>query len=285
MITTEIGTTDHAREFREQGFTVVRGFFSKEETRHFLEEVERCAREDQEGVTAAGLTDNGINYIGSIFLRSKFVQQKLSEQRLIDFLRPIAGGDLWITMDQAVSKGPGAGIFRWHQDNGYTGLKTEHFQLWIALTETTKQNGALKLAPGSHKRGRLPHKYITSGQVEVLAPIGEEVCIDATAGDIILFSSLMLHSTGPNEADTTRVAYVAEYMPLSDYAFGLGEKRFNPPYFIVAENGKSNPHFVDRQPGASSLRNQLLYLGPRIEHATKSALRPVRNVVKSLVNK
>lgn len=279
MVATATETTDYAREFHEQGFTVVRGFFSKEETQLFLKEVERCASEDK---TTAGLTDNGIVYTGRIFLRSEYVQQKLADQRLIDFLRPIAGDNLWITMDQAVSKQPGAGIFRWHQDNGYTGLKTEHFQLWIALTETTQQNGALKLAPGSHKRGQLPHKYITSGQVEVQAPIGEEVVIDATAGDVILFSSLMLHATGPNEADTTRVAYVAEYMPMSDYAFGTGKNRYKPPFFIVAEQGKSNPHFVNHQPAAMNVRNQLLYLGPRIENMAKDALRPVRNTVKSL---
>jgi ectoine hydroxylase-related dioxygenase (phytanoyl-CoA dioxygenase family) len=280
MITTETEATSYVHEFRDQGFTVVRGFFSKEETKQFLNEVERCAREDE---TAASLTDNGITYTGKIFLRSEFVQQKLADQRLIDFLRPIAGDNLWITMDQAVSKEPGAGIFRWHQDNGYTGLKTEHFQLWVALTETTQQNGALKLAPGSHKRGVLPHKYITSGQVEVQAPIGAEVCIDATAGDVILFSSLMLHATGPNEADRRRLAYVAEYMPLSDYAFGVGASRYNPPYFIVAEDGKSNPHFVNRQPGAMSLRNQMLYLGPRVKHTAKTLLRPIRSAVRAVL--
>lgn len=266
------GAHDHAREFREQGFTVARGFFSTQEAAQLLAEVERCASED---TTPSELTGRGIVYTGAIFLRSEIARNLIAHPRVVEFLKPIAGGDLWVTMDQAVTKHPGAGVFRWHQDNGYNSIKTEHFQLWIALTETSQQNGALMLAPGSHKRGLLPHKYLGAGQMEVQADVGETACIDATAGDMILFSSLMLHSTGPNQAGTTRVAYVAEFMRLSEFA-----PNARPPYFVVAEGGNSNPHFVEKQLGARSVKNQLLYLGPRLTLAAKNCLRPIRNAFR-----
>jgi ectoine hydroxylase-related dioxygenase (phytanoyl-CoA dioxygenase family) len=260
----------HAREYREQGFTVARGFFTKQQARELLAEVERCARADA-GPTE--LTDGGIVYTGGIFMRSESTRKLLADQRVIDFIKPIAGPNLWITMDQAVTKHPGAGVFRWHQDNGYNKLKTEHFQVWIALTKTRLKNGALTLAPGSHKRGLLPHKFMGAGQMEVDAEIGETVSIDADEGDLIIFSSLMLHCTGPNEADSTRVAYVAEYMPLHEFAPDL-----KAPFFVAAEAGKSNPHFVQSQLGARSVKNQLMYLGPRLSKTAKNALRPVRDV-------
>ncbi|MFM2417484.1 MAG: hypothetical protein RL385_2207 [Pseudomonadota bacterium] len=173
------------REFREQGFTVARGFFSKEEAARVLADVEACIEDDKKRPST--LTHNGIVYTGAIFNRCEYTRALLASQRLIDFISPIAGGDLWVAMDQAVTKHPGAGIFRWHQDNGYNRIKVEHFQLWIALTETRLSNGALMLAPGSHKRGLLPHKFMGEGQMEVDAPVGESVVIDATAGDVILF--------------------------------------------------------------------------------------------------
>lgn len=261
----------HAREYREQGFTVARGFFTPEQARELHAEVERCACADA-GPTE--LTEGGIVYTGGIFMRSESTRKLLADQRVVDFLKPIAGPDLWVTMDQAVTKHPGAGVFRWHQDNGYNKLKTEHFQLWIALTKTRLKNGALTLAPGSHRRGLLPHRFMGSGQMEVDAEIGETLSIDADEGDLIVFSSLMLHCTGPNEADSTRVAYVAEYMPLNDFAPDMG-----PPYFVVCEAGKSNPHFVQEQAGARSVKNQLMYLGPRITRTAKNALRPLRNAL------
>lgn len=270
----EQSAVDHAREFREQGFTVLKGFFSKQQAAELLSEIERCAELDAD--RPANLSGGGIRYTGAIFLRSKLTRELLADQRIIDLLNPIAGGDLWITLDQAVTKYPGAGVFRWHQDNGYNNLKREHFQLWIACTPTRKQNGALMLAPGSHKRGLLPHRLEEIGQMEVQAEIGDTVTVDADAGDVILFSSLALHCTGPNEADSERVAYVAEYMRMSDYA-----PNSDQPFFVAARDGVSNPHFTDKKPGARSLRNQLLYLRPRLTEAVKKPLRAVRDSLRS----
>ena len=258
-------------EFRQQGFTVARGFFSKAEVATVLAEVEqRMSHED----TQDQLTDGGLVFTANVFKRSPVVQAFLTQQRLIDLLEPIAGGDLWVRWDQAVSKHPGAGEFRWHQDNGYNRLRTEHFQVWIALTETRNQNGALWLAPGSHRRGLLPHARVVGQQIEVQADVGESVCIDATAGDVVVFSSLMLHRTGPNEADSTRVAYVAEYMPLSDADFGL-----EGPFFVAATGGRSDPRFVRRPPGELSLRNQLLYARPRIRRLVARTRHSLRHLL------
>jgi len=263
-----------AQEFQEQGFTVASGFFSQADAATLLAEVERWMSHE---VTHDRLTEGGLIFTGNVFKNSPVVQAFLAQQRLIDFLKPIAGGDLWVRHDQAVSKRPGAGEFRWHQDNGYNQLRTQHFQVWIALTETRNQNGALWLAPGSHKRGLLPHTLVSGAQIEVQAPVGEPLCIDATVGDMIVFSSLMLHRTGPNEADSTRVAYVAEYMPMTDYDY-----RVAGPYFVAATGGKSDPHFVRFPPGGMSLKNQLLYLRPRIGSLIGRVRRPLRTLRNTL---
>ena len=265
-------TADRANEYSEQGYTVFRNCFSKSEAAALLEEVERCAALDD---FESSLSAKGIRYSGAVFLRSEICRSMLTDRRIIDLITPIAGGDLWVCMDQAVTKYPGAGVFRWHQDNGYNRLRREHFQLWIALTPTRKKNGALTLAPGSHKRGLLPHTYAGVGQMEVAADIGETVTIDADAGDVILFSSMMLHCTGPNEADTQRVAYVAEYMRMQDFA-----PKSTPPYFVAATGGEPNPHFTNRKPGARSVRNQLMYLGPRIGEAMRSSVRSLRKTLR-----
>jgi hypothetical protein len=264
---------ERVTEFRERGYTVARGFFGKAETSRLLAEVQRLSKAPGR---QSSLSDGGLSFSHNLFKQSQPFRDSITQQKVIDFIAPIAGRDLWVRWDQAVTKSPGAGVFRWHQDNGYNNLRTEHFQLWIALTETRNQNGGLWLAPGSHRRGRLPHKRIpgTAGQVEVQAEIGPDpVCIDATVGDLILFSSLMLHRTGPNDADTDRVAYVAEFMPHRDYDFGI-----DGPYLIAATGGVSTPRFVNMQPGALSIRNQLLYLGPRAHRWISSARRAFEQV-------
>lgn len=230
--------------------------------------------------TQDGLTEGGLVFTANVFKQSETFQKFISQQRIIDFLAPIAGGDLWVRWDQAVTKRPGAGVFRWHQDNGYNSLLTEHYQLWIALTETRNQNGGLWLAPGSHKRGLLPHSKVAGFQIEVQAEVGDSICIDANIGDVVLFSSLMLHRTGPNTADSTRVAYVAEYMPCADYDFAL-----EGPYFIASKGGVSDPHFVQRQPGALRLKNQLMYWRPRTRVLVSKLKEPLRAVKRAIQQK
>jgi hypothetical protein len=61
-------------------------------------------------------------------------------------------------------------------------------------------------------------------------------------------------------------------MKLGDYAPNAGA-----PYFIVAEGGVPNPHFTHSQPGARSLRNQLMYLPPRLMAAAKRPVRMIRD--------
>lgn len=265
--------SDHVREFRDQGFTIARSFFKPDELAAIREAIQATDKETRDPLTSGGMIFNA-----QIYRHSQAMREFLAQQRIIDFLKPITGGDLWVRWDQAVTKHPGAGVFRWHQDNGYNQLLTQHFQVWIALTESKNKNGALWLAPGSHKRGRLAHRRTENWQVECTEDIGETTCIDAQIGDLILFSSLMLHRTGPNEADNSRIAFVAEYMPLADYDYYL-----EGPYFVVSEGGRSNPHFVDKQPGAASLRNQLMYWRPtkdKLIETVKAPLRAVRDTLR-----
>jgi ectoine hydroxylase-related dioxygenase (phytanoyl-CoA dioxygenase family) len=237
-------------EFNERGFVVVRNFFKPEELEPLVDEI---AAINTRVTKADHLSDGGLVFTSNIFHESDIFRKFITQQRLIDFLKPLMGEHIWVRWDQAVTKHPGAGVFHWHQDNAYNRLRKPHFQLWIALSESRAQNGGLWLAPGSHKRGLLPHDKV-GNQARMTAEVGESECVDANMGDIILFSSLMLHRTGPNEADTSRIAYVAEYMPLSDYDFWL-----DPPYFVAARDGISQPHFSPFPPGFFSIENQMLY--------------------------
>jgi ectoine hydroxylase-related dioxygenase (phytanoyl-CoA dioxygenase family) len=264
--------SDRAREFREQGFVVERGFFGRAEVAPVLAEIERLEREDHDPIAG---DKGGLIFTIEAFRRSEAIRRFIAQQRLIDFLAPVAGRDLWVRWDQSVTKRPGAAVFRWHQDNAYNKLRTEHFQIWVALTESHMQNGGLWLSPGSHRRGLLPHRSI-DGQKEVCASVDETVCVDASVGDLVLFSSLMLHRTGPNEADRKRVAFVAEYMPLHDYDYAVAG-----PYFVVAKKGRSDPHFCNRQAGAT-WDNQRLYWKESLLSAARHPVRNLRRAIKSI---
>lgn len=260
-------------EFDKNGFIILRNFFSQAETQTLLENITSAPHpQGQEPLTRGAMT-----FYSRVFTYSKALQAFAAQQKIVDILKQIAGPDLWLRHDQAVAKGPGADTFPWHQDNSYNSLKDGHYQFWVALTEMTAENGGLCLQPGSHKT-MLPHKRV--GYEEVYDGVPENpVAIAAEPGDVVIFSSFTLHSTTPNITQNTRWAYVLEYMSLDDY-----DPFIEPPYFVIARNGKSCPEFVETYRGSQKLANYFKYkstLGSILKRWARKSIEKVSHLAKT----
>lgn len=242
-------------EFLERGYIVVRGCFAANEMQELCAELS-SARSRDKGENC--LTADNMVFRSNLYFHSPRLQSFASQPRLVEFLTPIIGPDFWLRWDQAVHKRPGGTEFPWHQDNAYNRLLVPHYQLWVAATPIRRENGGLWVDPGSHLRGFLPHRYLGPYAAYQGTP-RSPVLLEAEAGDVILFSSLLLHYTSPNVSDRSRWAYVLEYVPLDDF-----DPYISPPYFIVARDGRPQPQFVRTFRGRLRLRNQLRYVLPRL---------------------
>ena len=238
------------REFRTNGFVCLRRFFSHDEVVQLTTDIRAAAS----GRSDADVLDVGdLKFHAVLMHKSAALRAFLAQPKIVHFLREFMGPDIWIRWDQAVEKRPGAGTFPWHQDNSYSGLRDPHFQFWIALTRMTAENGGIWLVPGSH-RHRLPHRF--EGRHNVHDTDGASAqFIAAEVGDVVLFSSLLLHSTTPNVTDQSRWAYVLEYMRGRDV-----DPFLPPPYLVVARGGEPALQYIDRQLGSGRLVNKLKYL-------------------------
>jgi ectoine hydroxylase-related dioxygenase (phytanoyl-CoA dioxygenase family) len=250
-----VTAADQGELFRAQGFVVLRELFARDEIARLSDEIEAAQGGLEPG---SGLDKDGLEFKHNLFLRSEALRDFISQPKLVHLLREIVGPDFWVRWDQAVVKSPGGAEFPWHQDNGYNGLLDEHFQFWVALNPMTPENGGLWLQPGSHRSGRLSHRAVDNHLFSPGRPETAEF-IDAEVGDAVLFSSLMLHKTSPNETATPRSSYVVEYISLDHL-----DPFVRPPYFVVARGGEPSPEFVRYYRGRLSPRNQVRYLGPRL---------------------
>jgi ectoine hydroxylase len=111
--------------------------------------------------------------------------------------------------------------FPWHQDYPYWYVRTPEHAHEIAtiilfLDDATAENGALRVLPGSHHAGPAPRDPVEPtgfladpNRIDIRC----EILIEAPAGSILLFPSLLLHRSTPNRSDRQRRAILLSYQP------------------------------------------------------------------------
>jgi len=76
--------------------------------------------------------------------------------------------------------------------------------------------------PGLHKFGTLEHNMTSLGW-QCTCTTDNAVAVPAKVGDVVVFSSLTPHRTGPNLTRGTRKAYILQYAPDGIVAYSRGE--------------------------------------------------------------
>jgi ectoine hydroxylase-related dioxygenase (phytanoyl-CoA dioxygenase family) len=145
--------------------------------------------------------------------------------------------------DNALSKDPHTGgALRWHQDYAYWPLgQPNAVTIWVALDEVTADNGAMRMAVGSHLLGeRLPAVFGTGAvyfrdrRPAVVGAIADADLdaldvdvLELAPGEATLHHSLTWHASGPNSTDRARRAAVARYVADGTTWFGARRYEFN----------------------------------------------------------
>ena len=144
---------------------------------------------------------------------------------VLDAVEDLHGPDLFCWNSSFFIKEPRNPAFvSWHQDSTYWGLnKTEVVTAWIALSPSTKANGAMAVIPGTHRLNQIPHRdtfakdnMLTRGQ-EVAVEVDESqaVTIELQPGEMSLHHVLLVHGSAPNPSDIRRVGFAARFIPTS----------------------------------------------------------------------
>lgn len=197
--------------FRTDGFFVVPELFTPAECDHIIEHVERAAFE-----LALGEEDEGpLSYRPMMHLSSPELTEVASDPRWAPIVLPLLGtGDARLYWEQAVAKPAQARTeLPWHQDNGYTPLEPEEYlTCWLALDDADLHNGCLHVIPGSHHAGTVRHRQ-GDGPFRVGhdGPAPDGIPVPIERGSVLVFSSLVMHRSGPNTTDRTRRAWIIQY--------------------------------------------------------------------------
>lgn len=141
---------------------------------------------------------------------------------VLDAVEDILGPDILVHASIIFHKpADDASYVSWHQDGLYPGMDSPHvLSAWIALSDSTPKNGCMRVVPGSHKQGILPHtervtkdNLLQQGQA-VDIDVDESRVLDVIlkAGEMSLHHSNIIHGSNPNRSGTERIGFIVRYV-------------------------------------------------------------------------
>jgi len=192
-------------QFDRDGFVLIPAMFTAAEVAAFKQEtlVLLETHEAHAGVFV-GLAAN-----------SEVFRNLARDPRLLDALEPILGPNIEFLSDKVVFKSAATQFGSpWHQDWPY--WEGQHkISVWVALDAATRENGCLKMMPGSHKQlsthDGFGHRLRPGAADETRA-----VSLPCDPGDAVLFHDLTLHASFPNTSGRDRWSVISTYRSASE---------------------------------------------------------------------
>ena len=234
----ELISQQQVEQFREAGYFMTDVVFEPDELRAMSNEMDRVYSEhlrevrdstdDEEQIRSA----EGRRAFGSFHKLSQVADEFTRAPIYLEASRKIIGQEVDLYYNQAAVKPPQLGkIFKWHQDSGYREtVPLEFLTCWTAISDSNLANGCIWVIPGSHKRGVLPHELeqetgeIYAGKNALLEDETGAIPVEMKAGQVAVFSSLMLHKSGPNTTTNSyRRGFVPQYHVSGVCLKGTGE--------------------------------------------------------------
>jgi ectoine hydroxylase-related dioxygenase (phytanoyl-CoA dioxygenase family) len=141
---------------------------------------------------------------------------------VLDAVEAVIGPDILVWNTAVLIKQPRNRDFvSWHQDVYYWGNHPDHVTgAWIALADSTPENGCVQMIPGSHRWGIIKHvdtygadNMLSRGQTLDRA-IDETQAVDVMLrpGEMSLHHTRTVHGSRPNRSAQFRIGFVITYM-------------------------------------------------------------------------
>lgn len=152
-----------------------------------------------------------------------WINELIRDARILDAVEDILGPNILAWGTNFFIKDPRDDAFiSWHQDSTYWGLShPDVTTAWIALSDVTPENGAMRMLPGSHLLDQLPHvdtfaehNLLTRGQ-EVQIDVDESKTVDVALkpGEMSLHHVRTVHASNANATGTRRIGLAIRYVP------------------------------------------------------------------------
>ncbi len=152
-----------------------------------------------------------------------FFDEIVHHPRIADAVADLIGPDILALSTVVFAKdGHSASFVSWHQDGRYTALSEDlAVTAWVALTDSTVENGCMQMAPGTHKGAYLSHQdtfahdnILTRGQAIDDLDTSTAVDVILKPGQMSLHHWRVAHASAPNRSKHRRIGFAVQaYIP------------------------------------------------------------------------
>ena len=206
-------TDEPARQFRELGYYGPFTVMAPDEMRTYRERIEAFVARHPDVV--------GKFYHGAHMLLP-WLYDLLHRDSLGAGLEAALGPDLVCLGTSFRIKAPGDGKYvKWHQDGFYMRYEPWCATCTLSFTDNTEENGCLRIVPGAHKHGILPHaeeddpdNLLTRSQhITVDFDASNVRPLETRAGQAVVFDHGMIHGSEPNRSPDRRINMLMDIAP------------------------------------------------------------------------
>jgi len=228
---------EHLRFYRENGYLLLKGWFTEEATALMQEEFARLLANREIRDLENVICEPGSREIRSLFdlpVLSALYGRLCRSRRVLDAVMQILGGPVYLHQSRINIKPAFWGkSFPWHSDfetwhveDGFPRMRC--LSCSIFLTENNHWNGPLFVIPGSHRhyvscsgltpddhyRESLKNQYYGSPDVKILGKLMDQGAIETCTGgpgDMLIFDGNMMHGSPDNISHLPRTNIFLAY--------------------------------------------------------------------------
>lgn len=211
--------------YQTNGIFFLSQFFSKPEVENLNNEATRLWREQEHLVPQnlrVGLRtdENGkisLDRIDPVCDISKIFDDVNHHPKLMAIAETLLGGPVMVMKEKLIYKAPGTSGFGLHRDGPYVDIGgapgNEIISCTIALDDATTENGAIEFFPATQDEALESPSSEPRDILDSAVANKPSIVAEISAGDVIVFSAMIPHRSGPNLTNQSRRTYTVNYAP------------------------------------------------------------------------
>ena len=188
----------------EEGYLRLENLMTSEEVVAFVNRLDELAQIEGEDAGKEVHQEDGTIRLSNLFDKDPIFEKCVTSPRLLAAIRHVLGDEFKSSSLNSRAALPGHGRQGLHADWGGAVAPGDYYvcnSIWL-LSDFTRQNGATRVVPGSHRCGKTAADVMS----DTIMDHPDQVQLIGEAGTVVVFNSHLWHGGMKNETDSPRRA-------------------------------------------------------------------------------